>query len=80
MGYCGCGAPAGLVTGELLEGPVCERSLSSGTILPFPFIPSSNFWLTSSGVCSVALQAWKKKTETAKQMVRKQVIRPTLRK
>ena len=54
-----CGAPAGLVTGEFSEGLVAEfseglvgevsvglvgeRSLSLGTILPFPFIPSSNF-------------------------------------
>jgi hypothetical protein len=56
-------------------GLVCE---ALGTILPFPFIPSSNFWPTSLGVCSVTAQASKKKTENAKQIVRKQVIRAKL--
>ena len=33
--YC-AGTPAGFVTGELSDEPVCERSLSSGTICHFP--------------------------------------------
>jgi hypothetical protein len=79
VGFYGCGAPAGLVTSESSEGLVCERSVSPGTILPFPFIPSSNFWPTSAGVCSVTLQASKKKIANAKQMVRKEVIRAKIR-
>ena len=56
---------------ELSEGPVCERSLSAGTIWPFPCIPSSNFWPTSAGVCSVTLHAAKqRRTSNDKQLVR----------
>jgi hypothetical protein len=68
------GAAAGLVTGELAEGDVWERSLSSGTIWPFPFMPSLNFWVTSSGVCSVTLQAAKEMTRIAKQNLRRCII------
>jgi hypothetical protein len=75
VGLYDCGAPGGLFSGELSVGLVCE---ALGTILPFPFIPSSNFWPTSLGVCSVTAQASKKKTEDAKQIVRKQVIRAKL--